>query len=413
METKVEISQKTTTEASTLWKNARFLYLWAATTLSTLAINFFRLALPLIIYDLTQSTLAMSTMRALELFPMIVLGMLIGVLIDRYNRKGLMIIAVSLKLVTVLMLIYILSNSSIELWHLYILGFLFYTAYYVYGDAVYSTVPLVVNKEQLVSTNSIRIFTNTLMNIGGPALAGIALFSFTYTASLSITLIIFLILLIFLSCISFPAKSEYVVKEKKTVWEDMKEGWNHLIASSEIKLLTIIILATNIASTTSSAVLIFYSVDVLNLQANIIGIIFSSIALGGLLASLLAKKIHHSIGRGNVILGCLLFSVTAQLLLFISWHWYIVCGAMLLTGFSIATVNIYYSSLIQEQTPSHLLGRVTGTSSTIVMVATPISFLIAGLLGEVIDVRYIFLGSSVLYFLIFVRLILSHNVKKL
>jgi hypothetical protein len=73
---------------------------------------------------------------------------------------------------------------------------------------------------------------------------------------------------------------------------------------------------------------------------------------------------------------------------------------MSVIGFNVTFFNIHYLTLRQEATPTHLLGRVAGTSSMIMKLAMPIGYLIAGVLGEFIPVHYIFLGSSIMLILI-------------
>lgn len=75
-------------------------------------------------------------------------------------------------------------------------------------------------------------------------------------------------------------------------------------------------------------------------------------------------------------------------------------AGMILIGFCSVFINVHYQTLRQESTPAHLLGRVSGTTSMLMKIATPISFIGAGLLGERIDVSWIFLISSIIMILL-------------
>jgi len=389
-------------KGKSIWRNSLFVNLWISSIISGLAFNFYTIALPLMVYRLTQSTLAMSTLRAIEIFPNIVLGVVIGVLIDRYNRKIFMLSAIGTQIVVVSFIIVLLSlNDSIGVWGLYILGFIFFTSSLSYSSAFHATVPLVVEKDQLVKANSIRTFSNTLVSIIAPAIAGTVLFTFSYKESLFVTLIgyIFLFLLILLS--PLPLKSKDTVRQNNFK-KELIEGWRFLLSSQAMWYLTIMILFVNIASTATGGVFIFFSVDVLGVNEQYLGLIIASSAVGGIVASFFANKIKTKFGIKNVMRFVILSAMFGQLTIFISTNFIYLMIAQFLLGFSVVTINILYHSLRQALTPNELQGRVSGTANMIVMLATPFAYLTAGIVGEFVEVRVIFLASAVIMLLIFI-----------
>lgn len=74
----------------TLWRNKNFMLIWGGSIISSFGHQMYIIAIPLLIYDLSRSALAMSMMRAIEFFPNIFIGMLAGVFVDRLNRKRMM-----------------------------------------------------------------------------------------------------------------------------------------------------------------------------------------------------------------------------------------------------------------------------------------------------------------------------------
>ena len=81
---------KTNLSKNSLWRNNNFLFIWFGSTVSSFGYQMYIIAIPLLIYQLSESALAMSTMRAIEFFPNIFIGMIAGVLVNRYNRKKMM-----------------------------------------------------------------------------------------------------------------------------------------------------------------------------------------------------------------------------------------------------------------------------------------------------------------------------------
>lgn len=387
-----------------IWKNWNFIGIWTGSMLTNLTMNFYTIALPLIIYELTRSTLAMSSMRAIEILPNLFLGIIIGVFVDRIDRKTFMRLVILMKLLIVFLIISLLYSSQLMLWHLYPLGFLFYTSIYAFSNAYHSSIPLIVRKDQLVTANSIRSLTNTLITIIAPAIAGFIIFNYGHITIFSITIICYFILLALVSAIHIPSIKNNLEKRNGII-QEVKNGWKKL---KEIKLLwnlTITLLLVNIASTAAGGVLVFFSLEHLSLTEKDIGIVLSSQAIGGLIASLFAKKIFDKLNIKSLFTTVILLIAVAQLVLFSSKNLYHLCFAVFLIGMNATLFNIKFVSIRQELTPPEFLGRVTGFINTMTTLAAPLSFLTAGIVGEVVDVRYIFLISSVLMFTLFLRLL--------
>ncbi|UOE94666.1 MFS transporter [Alkalihalobacillus sp. LMS39] len=400
---KEAVQYSETQKPLSLWRNRQFLLLLSGSSISNLTFYLFTLALPIIIYELTTSTLAMGTMRAIEFLPNLLLAIFIGVIVDRFNRKKILLSSVSVQAIALGMIIVILASSHLQLWHLYCLGFILYTASYTFGNAYHTVLPLIVGKAQLASANSVISFSQTTISLVGPALAGVTLLALNYIFGLTITLIGLLCLLLFTCLLKVP-EDQTLHAEKKSIFADIKEGWNCLLANKELWHLTIMVLLSNIASAATLAILVFYALDSMKVIESQLGIILSGSAVGGLIAALIAKKITKWIKRGPLFLLSLGLESFGYLLLFLSFDWYWLAIGMFFNGFTGGIINIHYFTLRQETTPNHLLGRVAGTSSMMMKLAVPFSFLSVGALGEVIPVHYIFLGSCLLTILIILYL---------
>src|SRR5690625_3485537 len=96
---------------------------------------------PLLIYNLTSSTLAMSTMRIVEVIPNIALVIVIWVVVDRYNRKLLMKSSIFLQLLSLVLLYVLMWSGNVSLLSIYILGFIIYTSSYTFLNAYNSILP--------------------------------------------------------------------------------------------------------------------------------------------------------------------------------------------------------------------------------------------------------------------------------
>lgn len=386
-----------------IWKNKHFVFLCSGTTIVDLTFHLYNLALPIIIYELSKSPLAMSTMRAIDLVPHIFLGIFIGVVVDRVNRKKMMVLSIWIQIMILLALAILLKFNVISIWSLYICGFILTTFNYLFWNTFHTVLPLIVHKDQLISANASISFLYTFVNMIGPGLAGFILISLGYTSSLIATAASLFLLFIFVFRVKIPNnESTKLHKSKSSIWNDMKDGFHQLRQTQLLWNITIVNLFINIASSLSGAVLIFFALDHLDASKSNIGFILSASGVGGILAATVIKRLTKRFNRQRLVLFGIGLAAFGQFILFTSYHWYVLMTGMFFIGFSSTFMNINFLTLKQELTPPHILGRVNGISSMIMKAAAPISFLSAGWLGELIKINYIFLGSSFMLLVLFI-----------
>jgi MFS family permease len=390
-----------TVKQRSLWFNRNFLFIWIGKMISNFGSQIYTIALPLLIYDLSHSALAMSTMRAIDFFPNIFIGMIAGVMVDRFSRKWIMSIMTLLQIGALSGMVVLLFAEQIEVWHLYILGFILTSSGYTFGNAQHSIIPQLVMKEQLTEANAKLTFLDTLIRTIGPGIAGLIIAIYSYQTSFTLYLICLIVLILLLQGIEEP-KSERTPSKQKTVWGDMKEGITALIENKTLLTPTVIIIFKNLAASLVLGVLIFYAADVLLASEKEIGLMYSIGAVGGLLASITVSWIRKRLGRGNIFVWSILIDVIGMIVLIFSHTWWIIGVSLFIRMYSVTVSNIAYLTIRQEFTPNHLLGRVAGTSSMLMKLSTPIGFFLSGIWAEFLPVRWLFVFSAIILFIMFI-----------
>lgn len=394
-----------------LVKNRNFLLLWGSSTISSFGMQMYSIAIPLLIYDLSRSALAMSMMRAIEFFPNIFLGMLAGALVDRLNRKTMMLWTSFIQVLSMCGIVTLLLTNHIELWHLYILGFILSSAGYTFGNANHSVLPQIVSKDQLTSANAKLSFIDTLIRMIGPGIAGVLIAVFSYTSTLTIYLVCLLIMFVFMQFLNVPptAKRE---DPSHSIWKDMKEGIVELFNNKILLTPTITVLFSNFASSLVMGVLIFFATDQLGANSKQVGFMFTISAVGGLIGASLISRIRKRFGRGVIYTYSLVFDIISMCLLLFAQTWWTIGISLAIRTFSTTLSNIVYFTIRQEFTPNHLLGRVAGTSSMLMKLTLPLGLFIAGLWAEWFPIRILFFISMCIFIVLFARLFF-HPFKKL
>ena len=376
-----------------LYKNKNFVILILTSTIKALMFSFLAFTLPILIYDMTSSVLAMSTMRAVEFIPNLILAIFIGVYVDRFKRKNMLIMATVVQIGCIIVIILLIYFNLIHLAVLYVLALLIFCTNYMKGNASHSLLPNVIKHQQLNDANAKFSFYGTLSGIIGPSLAGIIYDLYgpemnilIYLAGLFLTLVLMLFLKV----------EEEVERSGKNIKGDIADGWHALTENEDLWNLTIIILLVNLGSSITGAVMLFFALDTVEITEIQLGYILTAASIGALAGAQSVKLLGRILMKGHIFILAFLISLSGYLLLWMSFHWILLLAANFLIGMAVILINVPYLSLRQSTTPNHLLGRVAGTSSMIMKLSMPFAYLITGIVGEMVNVRYMFIVTIVI-----------------
>lgn len=376
----------------TLFANRNFILLYFITLISIFGTVVYTFVLPLIIYDLSQSALAMSTMRIVDFLPNVLLGVLAGVFVDRMNRNVMLRYGGFIKFVLSCFLTFVIFSEDVQLWHLYILGFLISTIGYTVGNASHAIIPQLFEKDQMTDIQAKFSFVTTLITIIGPSVAGALLLLVAYEQLLLIYTIS--LLCVWLMSIFIDPTATPVRPVKQTIVLDIKEGLRELFGNNQLLIPTIAILFINLATSLIIGVLVFYVIDVLGETQEQLGLMYSIGALGGLLGAQLIKPLRKKWNRGRIFITLHLLDAGALVLFFFADTWWQLGILLSIRTCTTIMTNIIYLAIRQESTPNHLLGRVAGTSSMFMKLALPIGLFLGGLWAEALPIPYLFVISA-------------------
>ncbi|MBB3110300.1 hypothetical protein FHS18_002367 [Paenibacillus phyllosphaerae] len=164
-----------TQPAPTLWTNANFILLLLAGEILAVGNKIYELALPLILYEQTHSSVAMSTMRGIEFLPNLLFAAFIGVLVDRVRKKAWSLWAVALQIVILVGLYMGAARGHHSEALYYCGGFLLMLFGYAYANARVALVKQALPTASLTKANASFTFVTTLVGIMGPVLTGLIL----------------------------------------------------------------------------------------------------------------------------------------------------------------------------------------------------------------------------------------------
>lgn len=387
------------TKQPSVWANRNFLILFFSGLLINVGSSIYELVLPLMLYELTQSSTVMGGMRAVELLPNLFLAMFIGVYVDRVNRKKFMLWAIFLQAVLLVGLYALVRNGQTHQMIFYTIGFLLMTLSYSQFNARFGVVKQVIPTEFITSANAKFSAVSTFVMVMGPALTGFILMMSNLYDGLLITAAMMTLGL--LLTLNLQMEHHPRPQTKATVLQELKAGFAELKKNRPLWLLTWLVAATNGTYGMFSAMLVFFAKDTLRLDNTTLGLALSCAGLGGFLGSFLVQKVRKKISTGKLMAMIVLINGLSFLVMYLLPNLYVMGVSLFVTGVASTIFNVCIWSYRQESTPSHLMGRISGITGSLFKLAAPFTIFGAGWLSAVLGVSYVFLGAGLINLLLF------------
>jgi DHA3 family macrolide efflux protein-like MFS transporter len=157
-----------------LFRNRSFVALWLGQTVSFVGDYFYWLAVPIMVEKLTGSALQVGLSVIASALPMLVLGPVAGVFVDRWDRKRTMIRADLLR--AALVLLCLIVKRPDQVWIYYVVAFLMSSVSRFFYPSQNAVLPLIIpNRDHLLAANGLMQIVQTAGLLIGPALAGFSI----------------------------------------------------------------------------------------------------------------------------------------------------------------------------------------------------------------------------------------------
>lgn len=359
-----------------------FLTFLAGLAVSKLGDAIYTFALPWIAYELTRSSVVMGTLYATEILPVLLFGALAGVYVDRWDRRRLLLTADALRAAAIAAVPLLQLAGRLQIWHLYLLAFVLALTTLACDVATTAVIPeLAAGAADLTRTNALHQSVLTLGTLAGPALAGLLIAQLGAFPALWLDVASFstsFLAVRGLKGLRRPAGGD----DARNVVQGMAEGLRWLWGSPVIRVLALQAMTGNFGFGMVSAVLMFYLRSTLGLSAELSGLNYTLIGLGGLVGSVAIVPLARRFRRGALYPAILLFGLAGLLLTAgLPLWWAPGAGLGMVMGCNVAWV-VLSTSVRQELIPAGLMGRVLSFSRILSTAAMPLGATLGGLLMQ-------------------------------
>ncbi|MEW6247438.1 MAG: MFS transporter [Nitrospirota bacterium] len=158
-----------------LLKTKDFTLLFAGQAISQIGDSLNKVALLWFVYTLTGSALKMTVVGLLQTLPPLLFGPLIGVYLDRWPKKPVMIAVDLVRTVLILLIPLLYACDALTLERLYLLVFVTAVVSTIFGPALASSIPLIVPRSQFTAANALLQSTTNVGLLVGPAVSGVGI----------------------------------------------------------------------------------------------------------------------------------------------------------------------------------------------------------------------------------------------
>jgi MFS family permease len=382
-----------------LWRDADFLRLWGAQTVSQVGSQVSGLALPLVaILSLHATTFQVAALGTVEFLPFVLLTLPAGVWVDRLRRRPILIVADWGRAVVLGSVPLAYVFGALTLGQLYLVGFLVGVGTVFFDVAYQSYLPALVERENLVEGNTKLEFSRAGSQVTGPTIAGALVAALRAPYAVAADAISFAVSAILILRIGKPEPAPLAAGERESMRAEIMTGLRYTVRHPLLRPLVVQIGIGNFFLSAVTSILLVYAVRDLHLAPTTIGLTFSLGNIGLLIGAAVARRMASALGVGpTLIIGAaatgfayLIFAAAPRaaaipLLALAEFVW------------SLGAVLYYVNgiSLIQTITPDRLLGRVNASRRFAVWGVIPFGNLLGGALGTALGLRTaIWIGAT-------------------
>lgn len=361
-----------------------FTIVWLGQIISVLASAMSQFGLTIFVFEQTGSATALGLMQVFFMTPFLLISPIAGVMVDRHNRKMMMMVSDLAAGLATIMILVLQSLGILQFWHLYLTAVVYGLGMAFQWPAYSAAISTMVPKEQYARANGMMSLVDAGPGVIAPLLAGALLPVIGLTGILIFDVVTFLLAIAALSIVHIPQpkKTQEGEQGKGSVWKEAAYGFKYIFARPSLLGLQLTFFIGNLFAGIGMTVFAPMILSRTDNNSLILGSAQTAGAVGGLIGGIamsawggFKKRVHGVLigwmitGTGMAILG-----LTGGLPI---WIIGMVIGALV-----IPLVNGSNQAIWQAKVAPDVQGRVFSARRLIAWFTNPISPIIAGTLAD-------------------------------
>jgi MFS family permease len=391
-----------------------FLLYWRANAVSAFGTYITLLALQtLVVLTLHGSATEVGWLNSVRWLPYLVVGVVVGALVDRHPRRPIMVItdlvqAVLLAAIPLLWWLHRLSFAA-----LLAVVMAYGTASVINGAAAMSFVPRLVPREHLQRAHARDDGADAVAMSAGPALGGSLVSVFGAPLAVLVDAATYLYSAATLSRIDVVEPHPPVAATARSLVREIREGIRWIYHGSGLTTLAVATQGWFVGNAVVGVVLAPYALKVLGMTPFQFGLIGALGGIGALLGATVTTRVGLLLGTGRTIIACDAISTGGVLVMFAAggsfptWSFALLAAGQGLYALAIGMSNSHEMSFRQLVTPDELQARTNTTLRSLNRAVMVVVAPLAGILADAWGIRAILLVAVAIFAIVSVGLALS------
>jgi len=362
-----------------------FIIVWAGQLVSVLASSMTQFALTIWAYQETGSALALGAVNTFFLIPFLLLSPIAGAMVDRYNRKIMMMVSDLTAVLATAGLLIIHAVGHLQIWHLYIAAVINGLGNTFQWPAYSAAISTMVPKENYSRANGMMSLIYSGPSVLAPMLGGILLPIIQLTGILTIDVVTFFLAIgaLLIVHIPQPVKTVEGQAEQGSLLKEGLYGFKYIFARRSLLGLLIFFICLNFVIGMAINLFAPFILSRTNYNSAAFGAVESASAIGAVVGGVLVsvwtgfKRRMNNIFLGEALTGLFLLTLFGLGRSLPFWIIFAALGSIMPIY-----VNGSSQAIWQSKVPPDLQGRVFSARRMIAWITDPITPIIAGALAD-------------------------------
>jgi DHA3 family macrolide efflux protein-like MFS transporter len=380
----------------------KFFTIWTGQVFSLIGSGLVQFALVWWLTQRTGSATILATSTLVALLPQIVLGPFVGALVDRWNRRLIMIVADSSIAAATGVLIFLFATGVVQIWHIYIILFLRSLGGAFHQPAMTASTSLMVPHRHLTRISGLNQLLQGFLSIFAPPLGALLLGILPTQGVLAIDIGTAALAVLPLLFVAIPQPPRQLAQangtaKKTSYWHDLADGFRYVVKWPGLLGLILLAMLLNFLLSPSSSLLPLLVMKEFGGGATELGWVESIFGVGVILGGLTLSAwggfkrriVTSMVGIIGIGLGVILTGLAP-----VDLFWLLLAANFIL-GFTQVLANGPLGAIFQSTIEADYQGRVFSLINAGATAMMPLGLLIAGPISDWLGVRvwYVVGGS--------------------
>jgi DHA3 family macrolide efflux protein-like MFS transporter len=375
-----------------IFRNRSFALLWVGQVVETIGASLTSLAASILVFRLTGSAASVGLMLMASAAPTIVVGLLAGVFVDRYDRKRIMIVADLTRTVLVFVIPFLLRQNVA--W-LYVIVTVSAAVTQFFDPAHEAVLPEIATDEELAAANSLMAISSFGATAVGFAASGLIASRFPIEWAFYFNALCYAFSALTIWMARIPKLTAAAESGLAAVWGNLRAGARTLLDTPILRSLFLVYTIVFVSFGLSNTLLLPFAIEALGASEFEYGLQEAVTSIGFVLGSLWMARMADRLREGQWIalglLGMGLAGIAYSSMRAVAPAIVIVA----ISGWLNAPLSIARSLVMQRRTPSEMRGRVNSAFFVCRDVLFLVGMAAAGL-ADVFPVRLMYLSGALM-----------------